>query len=77
MSQMLHGPAGELFQEATNGKEALDKVATQHFDIVLLDVHMPVMDGKECIQRIRASTQPWASWMFLCWTSTALRTTSL
>jgi CheY-like chemotaxis protein len=26
---------------------------------VLLDVHMPVMDGRECIRHIRASTAPW------------------
>ncbi len=41
--------------EATNGKEALDKLAQGDFDIVLLDVHMPVMDGKETIRRIRAT----------------------
>ena len=40
--------------EATNGKEALDLIAQHEFDIVLLDVHMPVMDGKEAIQRLRA-----------------------
>jgi len=45
--------------EATNGVEALERLAEQPFDIVLLDVHMPVMDGKEVIRRIRASDQPW------------------
>jgi len=50
---------GPQIVEAANGQEALDKLASEAFDIVLLDVHMPVMDGKETIKRIRASDQPW------------------
>ncbi len=45
--------------EAVNGQEALDRLAEQPFDIVLLDVHMPVMDGQETIRRIRSSDQSW------------------
>lgn len=45
--------------EATNGEEALARLAEQPFDIVLLDVHMPVMDGRETIRRIRASEASW------------------
>lgn len=45
--------------EAANGAEALARMDEQAFDLVLLDVHMPVMDGCETIRRIRASDQPW------------------
>jgi len=46
--------------EAANGQEALDALAKATFDIVLLDVHMPVMDGVETIKAIRASKEPWS-----------------
>ena len=38
---------------AENGAEALAKLAEQQFDIVLMDLQMPVMDGFECTTRIR------------------------
>ncbi len=50
---------GPQIVEAMNGQEALDRLEEQPFDIVLLDVHMPVLDGKETIKRIRASDKPW------------------
>jgi signal transduction histidine kinase/ActR/RegA family two-component response regulator len=45
--------------EAVHGGEALDALARETFDLVLLDMHMPVMDGPTTIRHIRASDQPW------------------
>lgn len=40
---------------ATSGQEALDKVASQNPDVILLDVMMPGMDGFEVCSRIKAN----------------------
>jgi signal transduction histidine kinase/AmiR/NasT family two-component response regulator len=44
---------------ANNGTEALDILDTIPVDIVLMDIHMPIMDGIECTLAIRGSDKPW------------------
>jgi two-component system KDP operon response regulator KdpE len=43
--------------EATNGEEALTAVATEHPDIIILDLGLPDMDGVEVTRRLREWTQ--------------------
>lgn len=42
---------------AGDGQEALDRLAEEPFDLVLLDLEMPKMDGFQLLDRLRASEQ--------------------
>ncbi len=44
---------GFICDVANDGLEALNMVRENEFDLVLMDIHMPVMDGKESTQEIR------------------------
>lgn len=44
---------GHTVSVANNGREAVAKVSAQDFDVVLMDVQMPEMDGHQATQAIR------------------------
>jgi two-component system, sensor histidine kinase and response regulator len=45
--------AGLVVSIANNGKEAVEMVTAKNFDVVLMDIQMPVMGGFEATQKIR------------------------
>jgi len=46
-----------VFDEAGNGKEALEKIKNTKPDIILLDYIMPIMDGLETLRRLKDSPE--------------------
>jgi CheY-like chemotaxis protein len=58
--------------EAVNGVEALEALGRESFDLVLLDIHMPVMDGPATIAAIRSSGEAWAQIPVIALTADAM-----
>lgn len=51
---MLINKTGADLMLVENGKQAVDEVEKQDFDLVLMDIQMPVMNGVDAIKAIRA-----------------------
>ena len=45
---------GSKIVEANDGIDALKKLSTQKFDIILTDINMPIMDGLKLVKRVRS-----------------------
>lgn len=41
-----------------NGEQVLESLEKDSFDIILLDINMPIMDGMECAKQVRALKDP-------------------
>ncbi len=53
---------GHTFTLVNNGEKALEALTQESFDLILMDGRMPVMDGLEATQHIRAGF--WRDWVF-------------
>lgn len=47
-------------EESQNGVEALEKAAHQHFDLLVIDVNMPQMDGYTLLRELRKRPDSWS-----------------
>lgn len=52
---LLLQEAGAQVQLAENGELAVQALADRQFDLILMDIHMPIIDGYEAIEIIRGS----------------------
>lgn len=55
LAEIMLQRMGYSFVSASDGQEALNYLAKTRFDVVLMDVMMPVMDGMTALRRLRAS----------------------
>ncbi len=52
--EIILGPSGMAITQVTDGLQAVEAHAREAFDLILMDMQMPVMDGLAAVTRIRA-----------------------
>ena len=53
VTEELLKPLQRQIEFASDGREALEKIRQEHFDLVFMDHRMPVMDGVEAVTQLR------------------------
>jgi signal transduction histidine kinase/CheY-like chemotaxis protein len=72
VARLFLEPVGYDITDAENGLQALEKLESGVFDLILLDIHMPVLDGLETLKRIRAAAAPWSEIPIIALTADAM-----
>ncbi len=58
-------PAGFLIEKVFDAQGAIDRIREESFDLLLLDVMMPDMDGFEIVEKLQAEKVPLPPFLFL------------
>ncbi len=65
---LLDSMVAEIYT-ADHGQDVLNILETKDVDIILMDIHMPIMDGVETTLAIRKSDKPWSDVLIIAVTA--------
>jgi signal transduction histidine kinase/DNA-binding response OmpR family regulator len=72
IAKIILAKTGAKVDTANDGREAVEAASSTQYDLILMDVHMPVMNGIEAAKAIRASAEPLRSVPIVALSASAL-----
>jgi signal transduction histidine kinase/DNA-binding NarL/FixJ family response regulator len=73
VARLVLTSAGHKVDTVDNGLDAIEAVRTLHYDVVLMDIQMPGLDGMETAKRIRALGPPASNVPIIAVSANAMR----